>query len=314
MLARCAHCQQTFEPERFGVQGCPHCGQQVHLADPSAPPASPAAPIPPAGEPPPPGAVPPGAPAGAAPPPPPPPPYWMPGAPGTMPPVGEAPAPFAERSRLGWPRAWIDTWKLAALRPAEFFRSVRVDAPGSAVFFGVVAMTVASWFQTLYGAVMGAATRGMVQQMLHQVPQGDQLDNTWVLEWVGGSSVGGMVGQLVAAPFLSAAWILLTAAIYHAVLLVLRAAPRGFPATITVVGYASGVLVIGAAPVPLLANLVAMAWFAAVAAVGLREAQRTTSAKAWLAILLPFLLVCACCCAFFGTIASTLSHLQLRKG
>jgi hypothetical protein len=74
------------------------------------------------------------------------------------------------------------------------------------------------------------------------------------------------------------------------------------------------VLVIGAAPVPLLANLVAVAWFVAVAAVGVREAQRTTPTKAWLAILLPFLLACACCCAFFGTIASTLSHLQLRKG
>jgi hypothetical protein len=81
-----------------------------------------------------------------------------------------------------------------------------------------------------------------------------------------------------------------------------------------VVGYASGVLLVGAAPVPLLANLVALAWFVSVAATGIREAQRTTAAKAWAALLLPFLLVCACCCAFFGTIASTLSHLQLRGG
>jgi hypothetical protein len=295
MLARCAHCQQTFQTERFGVQSCPLCGQQVHLADPSAPAAPPPGPPPP----------------GPPPPPAPPPPVPWAEAP---PPVGEAPAPFARRAELGWARGYVDTWKLAALQPAVFFRSVRVDAPGSAVLFGILAMTVASWFQTLYGAVMGAATRGMVQQMLKQVPQGDQLDNTWVMEWVGGSSVGGTVGQLVAAPFLSAAWILLTAAVYHALLLVLRAAPRGFPATITVVGYAAGVLVVGAAPVPLLANLVAMAWFVAVAAIGIREAQRTTSAKAWAAILLPFLLVCACCCAFFGTIASTLSHLQLRGG
>jgi hypothetical protein len=45
MLARCAFCQKTFDTDRFGVQPCPHCGQQVHLADPSAPaPTQPVAP------------------------------------------------------------------------------------------------------------------------------------------------------------------------------------------------------------------------------------------------------------------------------
>ncbi|HQR29707.1 MAG TPA: YIP1 family protein, partial [Anaeromyxobacteraceae bacterium] len=47
MLARCAYCQKTFETARFGVQSCPHCGQQVHLADPAgAAPTEPVAPPP----------------------------------------------------------------------------------------------------------------------------------------------------------------------------------------------------------------------------------------------------------------------------
>ena len=292
MLARCAFCQKTFDTDRFGVQPCPHCGQQVHLADPRAP--VPTEPAPPAAPPPP----PPGAWAGP-----------VPGAPWA---VGEADAPFAQRASRGFLSTYVATWKLACLQPAEFFRSVKVGAPGSAVLFGVVAMTVASWFQTLYGALMGAATRGMLQEALRQVPQGSQFQDTWMVQWMSGATVVGTAAQLVAAPFLSAIWILIWAGVFHVALLVLGAASRGFEATLTVVGYASGALLSGAAPVPGLANLVGAVWFSFAAAIGFREAQRTTAGKAWTVLLLPFLAVCACCCAVGWMMLTGLSSLRVH--
>ncbi len=298
MLARCAFCQKTFDTDRFGVQPCPHCGQQVHLADPAAP-----APT----QPPPPAAPPPGAWSGGPPP-------GAPNAPGAPWAVGEADAPFALRSSQGFLQTYVSTWKLACLQPAQFFRSVKIGAPGSAVLFGVIAMTVASWFQTLYGAIMGAATRGMLEEALKQVPQGAQFQDTWMVQWISGATVAGTLVQLVAAPFISAVWILLWAALYHVCLLVLGAASRGFEATLTVVGYASGALLIGAAPVPGLANLVGAVWFGFAAAIGFREAQRTTSGKAWTALLLPFLAVCACCCAVGWMFVAGLSSLKVHGG
>jgi hypothetical protein len=325
MLARCAHCQKTFDTDRFGVQACPHCGQQVHLADPSAP--RPAPPVEPPGPPPsadagapppgayPPGAYPPGAyPPGAYPPGAYPPGAYAPGAPGTDWATAEAEAPFAQRATLGWPRAYLETWKLACLRPAEFFRSVKVSPPGSAVLFGVISMTVASWAQALYGALLGAATQGMVRDMLRQVPQGDRLQDTWMMQWVAGASVVGTIAQFIAAPFIAAIWILVWAAIFHLALLVLSAAPRGFDATLTVVGYASGALLLGAAPVPGLANLVGAVWFGVATAIGFREAQRTSSGKAWSAMVLPFAATCLCCCAAGWTMISGLSSLKVHGG
>ncbi len=294
MLARCAFCQKPFETDRFGVQPCPHCGQQVHLADPSAP--VPTQPAPPA---PPPGATWQGPPAGG------PAPGGYPGAyPGPMPgsvpgaawAVGEADAPFARRSALGFVPSYVATWKLACLQPAEFFRSVRVGGTGSAVLFGVIARTLASWFQTLYGALMGAATQGMMQEMLKQVPHDSPFHDS-VAQWVSGATAFGTVAQLVAAPFVAAISLLVWAGVYHVALLVLGAASRGFEATLTVVGYASGALLVGAAPVPVLASLVGAVWFSFAAAIGFREAQRTTNGKAWTAVALPFLALCACCCA-----------------
>jgi hypothetical protein len=297
MLARCVHCQKTFDTDRFGIQPCPHCGQNLHLADPSAPPPAPAAAPPPV--------PPPGAPSYAA---------YPPGAPGVPWAAAEADAPFAQRTTLGWVRAYIDTWKLACLQPSLFFRSVKITSPGNAVLFGVISMTVASWFQTLYGALMGAATRGMFQEMLKQVPQGDRFQDTWVVQWMAGATAIGTVAQLIAAPFVSVVWIFVWAGVYQLFLLVLGAASRGFEATLTVVGYASGALLIGAAPVPGLANLVAGTWFIFAASIGFREAQRTTSAKAWTATSLPFLAVCLCCCAAGWMMIFGLSSLKVHGG
>jgi hypothetical protein len=228
--------------------------------------------------------------------------------------VGEADAPFARRATLGWVRGYVDTWKLACLQPAEFFRSVRTGATSSAVLFGVISMTIASWFQTLYGALMGAATRGMIQEALRQVPQGDQFRDTWMVQWMSGATALGTVAQLLAAPFLAAIWLLIWAAVYQVFLLVLGAASRGFEATLTVVGYASGALLVGAAPVPGLANLVGFVWFLFAAAIGFREAQRTTGGKAWTATLLPFLAFCLCCCGGFWLMVSGLSGLSGLRG
>ena len=326
MLARCAHCQKTFETDRFGVQGCPHCGQQVLLADPAAapPPSPPAAggeagpTAAGAGTPPPPG---PGAGGGWGAPPGgwgPPPPGWgahaggpapgWGGPPGAAPPAVESEAPWVQRSRLGNVRAFVDTWKLALLQPGEFFRAVKVSPSRPAILFGVVAMTLSSWVQTLYGALWGAATRDYLQRMLDQVPQGGRLGNTWMMQWVSGTSAFGTVAQIVAAPFLAVVGLLVWAAVFHAMLLILKAAPRGFDATLTVVGYASGAYVIGAAPVPGLAGAVAFVWFLAVVGIGLQAAQRTTPGRAWAATLLPFALVCLCCCGGVAALGSAIGR------
>jgi hypothetical protein len=173
---------------------------------------------------------------------------------------------------------------------------VKVAPSGPAILFGVVAMTLSSWVQTLYGAMWGAATRDYLQRMLERVPQGGRFGDTWMMQWVGGASALGMVAQIVAAPFLALVALLVWAAVFHALLLLLKAAPRGFDATLTVVGYASGTYLVAAAPVPGLAGLVAFVWFLAVVGIGLRAAQRTTPGRAWAATLLPLLLVCLCCC------------------
>ncbi len=73
-------------------------------------------------------------------------------------------------------------------------------------------------------------------------------------------------------------------------------------------------MILGAAPVPGLANLVAWVWATFLIAIGFREAQRTTSGKAWAAALWPFLAFCLCCCGAMGLFASGVASLPGLRG
>lgn len=332
MIARCARCQGTFTTDRFGVQTCPHCGSEILLADPGQPaaPSAPAAPPAPAGEPswgappppapeaapplpppaPPPAAPPQGAgwsqPSGGWSPPPPygPPPYGGgpggpggyggPGGPGPGAPF-ELSAPFAERATRGFFPAFFETFKLVATQPAELFRRVRIDQTGSAVLFGVLAATVGSAAAAVYGYLSGAASLAAMQEMVQQMPEEQARFMRFLTQGMTGTMA---IAQIVLAPLFALIGIYLHAAIVHLVLLLLRGAPRGFDATLTVVGYATGLELLLA--LPGCGGVVALVWYLVVLVIGLGEAQRCGAGKAAAAVLAPVLLACVCCCGALG--------------
>lgn len=301
MRARCFRCQAVFDTDRFGTQNCPSCGAEIYLPDPSAaPPApsvepEPAAPIPAPGT---------GGPGWGAPPqgwtspPPGPAPGWGPVAPGAVPPPAEQDAPFAERGRHGFFRAFAETWKLAAVEPARFFRQVRVSRTGSAVLFGVLALTVGNWVSLVFGYLTASATMNVVGQITRRMD--GRVDTLPFTQFVQAMTLRSVVGQAVATPIMALIAVYLTAAVFHLLLLVVRGAPRGFDATLTVVGYASGIFLLRA--LPICGGLIAMVWFAVSAIQGLGEAQRVGNGKAAFAVLMPIVLAFLCFCGLLGMI------------
>jgi len=300
MRARCFRCQETFETDAFGTQVCPKCGAEVYLPEPGAGPpvpgtqAPPPAPIPPAGA---------GGPGWGAPPagwspPAGPPPGWGPVPPGAVPPPVEQSAPFAERARRGFFHSFAETWKLAAVEPARFFRQVRVSESRSAVLFGALALTLGNWAALVFSYLTANATVNLVGQITRRVD--GRVDTLPLTQLIQGLTLRSFIGQAIATPLLAFIAVYLTAAVFHLLLLVVRGAPRGFDATLTVVGYASGIFLIRALPV--CGGLIAMVWFAVAAIQGLGEAQRSGSGKAAFAVLLPVLLAFLCFCGVLGMI------------
>jgi hypothetical protein len=85
-----------------------------------------------------------------------------------------------------------------------------------------------------------------------------------------------------------------SAGVFHLLLLVVRGAPRGFDATLTVVAYASGIFLLRALPV--CGGLIALVWFIVMVVHGLAEAQRCGTGKAAFAVLGPLVLLCVLAC------------------
>lgn len=312
MLARCARCQGTFTTDRFGLQTCPHCGSELLLSDPNAPPGA-APPEPPKAPPPPPapaGEAPPEG-AGGLPPPPAPPPGgygpppggWAPppgGDWGGYPPPGgpaafEVPAPFAERGRRGFFASFFETWKLVATQPTVFFRRVRPDQTGAAVFFGVIASTVGNLVAAVYAYLSGAQAQAAFREMIESMPEGQARFMRMYLESMTGELT---IAQVIASPLLALIFIYVGAGILHLLLVLFRGANRGFDATLTAVAYASGLNLLLALPV--CGSLLAVVWGVVVLILGLGEIQRCGSGKAAAAVLAPVALACVCCCAALG--------------
>jgi hypothetical protein len=132
-----------------------------------------------------------------------------------------------------------------------------------------------------------------------------------VLRALEGASGVGSVLQLAASPVLAFISIYLTAAILHVVLLLLRATPRGFDATLTTVGYAHGLALLMA--VPACGGMVYAVWILVVLVIGLAESQRCGPGKAAAAVFAPALLLCVCCCGA-GAIGAIGGLMNLGRG
>lgn len=310
MLARCARCQGTFTTDHFGLQTCPHCGAELHLADPNAPagsaapqePVTPsaappdAAPQPPpapppqpppvfgtAGAPAGPGAPPPGGPGWGAPPPPPP------------SPDGSIPSPFAERARRGLVAAFFETWKLVATDPQRFFSRVRIDQTGTAILFGVIAATIGNAAAAVYGYLSSQQALVAFRGVMEKLPEDQARIMRLYEQALSGSFT---LAQVVLAPLFTLIGIYVTAAILHLLLLLFRGASRGFDATLTTVAYVNGLNLLLA--VPGCGGLLALVWMIVALVIGIAAAHRCGTGRAAAAVLAPAVLVCVCCCGIAG--------------
>jgi len=325
----CPHCGSELllaDPKAPGAPppaapGAPS-GEAGAPGSPPAPPAwpPPASPQPSWGAPPPPPEGPPAPPpppgAGAAPPAWPPSGGWPPagGPPGggwgpppgpAAPPPGDRwhhveagiPAPFAERKARGFFGAFFETWRLAALEPARFFRYVRIDQTGAAVWFAVIAGTVGTWVQLAFFGLTAQGSLRAMQEAMRQIPDGGNPEAFRFLEHLFGGPA--LAAMFVVTPLTMVIRIYVTAAIAHLLLLLFRGARRGFDATLTAVGYASAVYLLNA--VPGCGGPIAFVWFVVVAIIGLGEAHRCGAGRAAAAMLAPLLIATLCCCGVWAT-------------
>jgi hypothetical protein len=204
-------------------------------------------------------------------------------------------SPFADRARLGFFAAFFETWKLVATQPLQFFGRVRVDQPWTAILFGVIASTIGNVASSVYAYFSGQQAILAMQQLAQNVPE-DQA--RFVRLYMQALSGGSLLAQVLLAPLVTVILVFLAAAVIHLLLALFRGANRGFDATLTTVGYVSGLLLLLAVPgcgAPL-----AGVWGLVSTVIGLGAIHRCGNGKAAAAVLAPAVLLCVCCCGALG--------------
>jgi hypothetical protein len=218
---------------------------------------------------------------------------------------------------VGFLRGYFETWKRTTVEPADFFRRVRIDQTGSAILFGVIASTLGGWAQALWASMTAASTRAQMQELSEKIPPELAGVAKLLSEYTArATSPTTILSQALVAPLAAVVGIFVAAAIFHALLLLVRGANRGFNATLTVVGYATGISLLNV--IPECGALVAPFWMAVVLIIGFAEAHRCGTGKGAAAVLLPMVLLCVCACAiaFMAIGASGLGAVtgQMPKG
>jgi hypothetical protein len=182
-----------------------------------------------------------------------------------------------------------------ATQPAEFFRRVRVDRPGSAVLFGVLAATVGNVMAALYSYLSSSAMVSKFPAAPANLPPQVQELFEWARKAaLESATVEGLLRQALLAPVWALVGIYVWAGLLHLLLTLYRGRARDFNATLTVVAYAQGLSLLAA--VPMCGGPVAGVWFLVVLIIGLGEAQRCGPGKAAAAVFTPLVLLCLVAC------------------
>lgn len=198
--------------------------------------------------------------------------------------------PWERRSELGWLRALIDTIGESLLHPVAFFRKLDPAGPILPAILYAMLLSVAGF--------VGAA----VWQVAFPIPFfgfPPPLQTGEAAAWSLGLMLSvGLVGLVLTPLFL-----VVIAAVYHLVLLVLGGPSKGYGATLRVIAYSSGPQVFQL--VPFCGALLTFGWSMVLLVIGLREVHGIQTGKAVAVILIPLLLCVVVVAALFTILLVT---------
>ncbi|MGQ0562273.1 MAG: YIP1 family protein [Gemmatimonadota bacterium] len=188
--------------------------------------------------------------------------------------AAERPFPWPPCPGASALEAFVTTWREACFRPTSFFRRMPPDDSTRAVL--------------VYYLVLGVIVAG-INLFWTAIFDVAGVDAVFMPELAKGAT--NALVEFLLSPLILMATLLLVSGVCHLVLLMAGASAHGFGATVRVFAFSYSPAIF--AIVPFLGSLVAFVWMIVIAIIGLREAQKTSAAKAALAVLLPTFLLFA---------------------
>ncbi len=184
--------------------------------------------------------------------------------------------PWEDMASLGFFTAFFRTMKQVLFSPTAFFRNMPVNkGMGSPLLYGVII----SFFGTTIGLLEQFALSGL-------------MGSSSQVEGMGGVNFFQTAFLLIYAfflPIIIAVGLFIGSAIFHICLLIVGAGKRGFETTFRVLSYASSSQAF--ALVPFLGGFIIVIYNLVLWTIGFRESHHTTTGRAFIAVLLPVIIM-----------------------
>ena len=190
--------------------------------------------------------------------------------------------PWEDRSRLGFWKAFWETFKTVLTQPTEFYQKLSpTENMGSAIGFGVLAGSI-----------------GIIASILWQLPF--QFLQSALMAGHNPAAAFGqsffmmifMICFIIFSPLIALIGIFISSAITHLFLWMVGGANKGFVATVRVVSYANAAILLNI--IPFCGGWIGLIWQFVLEVFGLKEVHDTTFGKAIAAKLIPVALCCCC--------------------
>lgn len=189
-------------------------------------------------------------------------------------------------TRFPWPpssgesalTSFFETWKQSTFSPTEFFRDFPAGGLGSALLYYLIVGVIASAFDAIWGMLAGLAQSSIVAALGGQMDAAEALFGIW----------SPIIGFFF-SPFFLVLQLFFLAVVFHVTLIIVGGANRDFKTTARVLCFAYSPRLF--AILPFLGGLIGGIWIMVTTIIGLKEAHRTDTWRAVIAVFLPIVLL-----------------------
>ena len=186
--------------------------------------------------------------------------------------------PAWEDPAVSFPLNLVETWRRSVFEPGAFFTNGPFDrAAVRPILYYLLMAVFGAALSLTWGTVLPATQPGLVETLA-------DLMNAPLPDAAGASGAASRLADFFLTPFLAVLYLIVASLLLHVFVLVLAPRRRSLTATVRTICYASGPGLF--AIVPFVGGLVAGVWGVVLTVIGLREAHRTTTGRAFAVWLL----------------------------
>ncbi|NLI16760.1 MAG: hypothetical protein GX409_10800 [candidate division Zixibacteria bacterium] len=198
--------------------------------------------------------------------------------------------PWEDKKSLGFLGALFETWKESCFNPQKFFEKMSVKGGiGNPLLYALIIGFIGTIFQVTYSQIFN--------QMFDFAKWLPSMSSSFDYDFVEFNQRIQSYSNIISLfifPFAATAGFFIWSGIIHLLLSIFGWEKHDYEASFRIVTYSEGPAFFRI--IPIIGDIIAPIWQIVLTIIGISKVHKTSIGNAILVVILPTLIVCACCC------------------